>query len=241
MGGYSTGPIAKYLDPPGRPGSFIALSRSGRNFLTSDKYLEGAKRKEFKEPATSIAIGDVNYGIYERQPKAPMDAANFYDKEEIVLPGALVVGPSWRSVPVPDLPNQYMMDPRSRRVLNKQQKAVQEARKHNRAREFEVTRREYIMRNRYPYGVVGIDAPVPGTTVYAEKEKEIRIQRMGFLKHAAGRRANLDTKQRSTTYDFMAHGYTSNDLNPKQQVAYDRAHGNMAATIQPRYSSDHLP
>lgn len=35
-----------------------------------------------------------------------MDAANFYDKEEIVLPGALVVGPSWRSVPVPDLPNQ---------------------------------------------------------------------------------------------------------------------------------------
>lgn len=52
------------------------------------------------------------------------------------------------------------MDPRSRRVLNKQQKAVQEARKHNRAREFEVTRREYIMRNRYPYGVVGIDAPV---------------------------------------------------------------------------------
>ena len=133
---------------------------------------------------------------------------------------------------------------------------------------------------------------VPGTTVYAEKEKEIRIQRMGFLKHAAGRRASasrcpppqrlclrhgvsrgpasdppllcgtafrcpfavlhclsprfccltdLDTKQRSTTYDFMAHGYTSNDLNPKQQVAYDRAHGNMAATIQPRYSSDHLP
>ena len=47
----------------------------------------------------------INYGIYDRQPKAPMTADNFYDKEEIVLPGALVVGPSWRSVEVPDLKN----------------------------------------------------------------------------------------------------------------------------------------
>ena len=133
------------------------------------------------------------------------------------------------------------MDPRSRRVLMKQQKAVQEARKHNRAREFDVTRREYIMRNRYPYGVVGIDAPVEGSSVYADKAAQIRAQRLAHLTHSSGRREQLGQKQRSVGYDFMAHGYTSNDLNPKQQAAYDRAHGNMVAAVQPKYSADHLP
>ena len=63
--------IQKYLDPPGRPGSFIQLSRSGRNFLTSDKYLEGAKRKSFKEPATPIAIGDVRCCPFRWRPRHP--------------------------------------------------------------------------------------------------------------------------------------------------------------------------
>ena len=70
--GYSTrDPLSRYLDPPGRPDSFISLSQSGKNFLTSDKYLDGAKRRHFPEPPQGIAIADVNYGIYKQPPPAP--------------------------------------------------------------------------------------------------------------------------------------------------------------------------
>eukprot|EP01052_Picozoa_sp_SAG31_P009558 SAG31_NODE_505_length_14757_cov_20.172943_3_plen_77_part_00 len=54
--------------------------------------------------------------------------------------------------------------------------------------DLQVTRREYIMRNRYPYGVVGIDAPVEGTAVYADKFKKIQRERGVHLKHSIGRR-----------------------------------------------------
>lgn len=208
--GYSTkDPLSRYLDPPGRPDSFINLSQSGKNFLTSDKYLDGAKRRHFPEPPQGIAIADVNYGIYKQPPAAPnlSNGTFIYDKEELVLPGALVVGASWRPVAKPELRNPFMMTPTQRRILLKQQCAANEARVYNQSRTREVVRREFIMRNSYPHGVMGIDAPVPSSVVYADKAAEIaRISTMS-RSHAAARRGNIAQKQRSVKYDFMAHGH----------------------------------
>ena len=189
--GYSTrDPLSRYLDPPGRPDSFISLSQSGKNFLTSDKYLDGAKRRHFPEPPQGIAIADVNYGIYKQPPPAPKtsDGTFVYDKEELVLPGALVAPCSWRPVGKPELNNPFMMTPTQRRILLKQQKAANEARVYNQSRTREVVRREYIMRNSYPHGVMGIDAPVPGSKVYADKAAEIARISTKSRSHAALRR-----------------------------------------------------
>ena len=189
--GYSTrDPLSRSLDPPGRPDSFISLSQSGKNFLTSDKYLDGAKRRHFPEPPQGIAIADVNYGIYKQPPPAPKtsDGTFVYDKEELVLPGALVAPCSWRPVGKPELNNPFMMTPTQRRILLKQQKAANEARVYNQSRTREVVRREYIMRNSYPHGVMGIDAPVPGSKVYADKAAEIARISTKSRSHAALRR-----------------------------------------------------
>ena len=189
--GYSTrDALSRYLDPPGRPDSFITLSQSGKNFLTSDKYLDGAKRRFFREPPQGIALADVNYGIYRQPPPAPKpsDGTFIYDKEEVVLPGALVAPASWRPVAKPELNNPYMMTPTQRRILLKQQKAASEARVYNQTRTHEVVRREYIMRHAYPHGVMGIDAPVPGSKVYADKAAEIARIHSQATKHAALRR-----------------------------------------------------
>eukprot|EP01043_Picozoa_sp_COSAG02_P008173 COSAG02_NODE_257_length_26838_cov_118.324844_5_plen_311_part_00 len=189
--GYSTrDPLSRYLDPPGRPDSFIGLSQSGKNFLTSDKYLDGAKRRHFPEPPQGIAIADVNYGIYKQPPPAPKptDGSFIYDKEEVVLPGALVAPCSWRPVAKPELNNPFMMTPTQRRILLKQQKAANEARVYNQTRTHEVVRREYIMRHSYPHGVMGIDAPVPGSKVYADKAAEIARVHTASRNHAQLRR-----------------------------------------------------
>ena len=55
--------------------------------------------------------------------------------------------------------------------------------------------------------------------------------------------ADLGAKQQSAGYNFIAHGYTSNNLNPKQQHAYNRAHG---LALDPKFAvsqhqNDHLP
>jgi hypothetical protein len=194
--GYSTrDPLSRYLDPPGRPDSFITLSQSGKNFLTSDKYLDGAKRRHFPEPPQGIAIADVNYGIYKQPPAAPkpQDGSYIYDKEEVVLPGALVAPASWRPVAKPELNNPFMMTPTQRRLLLKQQKAANEARVYNQARTHEVVRREYIMRHSYPHGVMGIDAPVPGSKVYADKAAEIARIHTASRTHAQLRRQSTPT------------------------------------------------
>ena len=207
--GYTTrDPLHRYLDPPARPDSFISLSQSGKNFLTSDKYLDGAKRRHFPEPPQGIAIADVNYGIFQQPPPAPKrdEGSHIYDKEEIVLPGALVVGPSWRPVPEPQLANPFMMTPGQRRMLLKQEKASHEARVHNHSRAQEVVRREYIMRHTYPHGVMGIDAPVKGSVVYADKAAEIERLSLRSRKHAVARRVNIGAKQRSVDYNILAHG-----------------------------------
>ena len=152
-GGNTHDALSRYLDPPGRPDTFITLSQSGKNFLTSDKYLDGAKRRHFKEAPQSIAIGEVNYGIYKRPQAAPTEGSHIYDKEEVVLPGALVAPGSWRPVEKPDLANPFMMTPHQRRILMKNERSKTEARRHNRTRESDVVRREYLMRNAYPHGV----------------------------------------------------------------------------------------
>jgi hypothetical protein len=124
--GGTGGALDKYLDPPGRPESFIMLSQSGRNFLTSDKYMDGAKRRHFREAAQPIALGEVNYGIFQRPAEAPKEGAHIYDKEEVVLPGAVVAPASWRPVPKPALHNPFMMTPATRRLLLKQVRAASE-------------------------------------------------------------------------------------------------------------------
>lgn len=216
--GYSTrDPLSRYLDPPGRPESFITLSQSGKNFLTSDKYLDGAKRRHFPEPAQGIAIADVNYGIYQQPPPAPRptDGSFVYDKEEIVLPGALVAPVSWRPVAKPELNNPFMMTPTQRRILLKQQKAANEARVYNQSRTREVVRREYIMRHSYPHGVMGIDAPVPGSTVYADKAAEIARVHKHQTKHAAGRReSTIATGASAPPHQSPAHTPPFTQLGP---------------------------
>ena len=147
--------LSRYLEPPGRPDTFIQLSQSGKNFLTSDKYMDGAKRRHFKEAPQPIALGEVNYGIFKKPTAAPREGAHIYDKEEVVLPGAIVVPGSWRPVPAPELANPFMMTPVQRRLILKQQRSETEARRHNRGIEQSVVRREYLMRNAYPHGVMG--------------------------------------------------------------------------------------
>ena len=153
--GGTTDAFARYLDPPARPDTFIQLSQSGRNFLTSDKYLDGAKRSHFHEAPAPIALGKVNYGIFRKPTPAPTEGAHIYDKEEVILPGALVAPASWRRVDKPAVNNPFMMSPAQRRMMLKQERAATEAYIYNRQREQAEVRRKYIMQRAYPNGVVG--------------------------------------------------------------------------------------
>ena len=51
----------------------------------------------------------------------------------------------------------------------------------------------------------GIDAPIPGSLIYADQAKAMKAKREKHIKHQVRRRANIVAKSRSVDYNILEH------------------------------------
>ena len=107
------------------------------------------------------------------------------------MPGCLVAPQSWRAAQRHVPPNEYLMTPATRTQHMMIEVAKSKARKEAQRQHGQVARREDLMRNTFPDGVIGIDAPVEGSKIYGAKAKALKAAHLRHTTHARGRRHNL--------------------------------------------------